>query len=232
MASRYALYFSPETGPLAEFGWRILGTNLHQRGVAVERFPLSSIDDDALTSLTETPRNYGFHATMKAPFRLNDGWTEDALTARFRDFCAVSAPASLPATSVQNLNGFLAVMPSTQPRELLQLESAIVTGFEDFRAPLTDAEIARRQPARLTDRQRRYLHAFGYPFIFDEFRFHMTLTGRLPVGAGEMALHRELQDLYQQVVAESDQSVSCLTLAVQDTPSSAFRSLLTCSLKG
>ncbi|TKA95193.1 DUF1045 domain-containing protein, partial [Cereibacter changlensis] len=41
-------------------------------------------------------------------------------------------------------------------------------------------EIARRRPERLSPRQRGYLADWGYPYVMEEFRFHLTLTGDLP----------------------------------------------------
>ncbi len=62
----------------------------------------------------------------------------------------------------------------------MQLEHDIVDMFDHFRAPLDEAELARRLRAPLTPRQRAYLDRYGYPYVHDEFRFHMTLSGRVP----------------------------------------------------
>jgi hypothetical protein len=51
--------------------------------------------------------------------------------------------------------------------------------FDTFRAPLTAEDRARRNPSKLTPRQRGYLDRWGYPYVMEDFRFHMTLTGRL-----------------------------------------------------
>jgi hypothetical protein len=56
----------------------------------------------------------------------------------------------------------------------------VVTGLDAFRAPLTGAEFARRRPDALTPRQRELLKAWGYPYVLAEFRFHLTLTDRIP----------------------------------------------------
>jgi hypothetical protein len=55
-----------------------------------------------------------------------------------------------------------------------------VMAFDDFRAPATEAELARRNQAKLTPRQRELLSAWGYPYVLDEFGFHLTLTDRIP----------------------------------------------------
>jgi Protein of unknown function (DUF1045) len=73
-------------------------------------------------------------------------------------------------------------MPGAEAPELHALADAVVTGFDGFRAQPTEAELARRDPASLTPRQRELLKAWGYPYVLDEFRFHLTLTDRIPVG--------------------------------------------------
>jgi hypothetical protein len=71
------------------------------------------------------------------------------------------------------------VIPAWHSDELQQLAADCVTAFDAFRAPLTAEDLARRKPERLTERQRDYLDRWGYPYVMEEFRFHMTLTGRL-----------------------------------------------------
>ncbi len=81
---------------------------------------------------------------------------------------------------VNEIGDFIAVVPSQRSAELEQLAADAVSAFDGFRAPLTPADRARRNPERLTPRQRDHLDRWGYPYVMEEFRFHMTLTGRLP----------------------------------------------------
>ena len=55
----------------------------------------------------------------------------------------------------------------------------MVQRLDRFRAPLNEAEIARRRPESLTPRQRDLLARFGYPYVMEEFQFHLTLSDRL-----------------------------------------------------
>jgi hypothetical protein len=80
---------------------------------------------------------------------------------------------------VDAISDFIAVIPAKRSDELQQLAADCVTEFDAFRAPLTPDDRARRKPERLTERQRDYLDRWGYPYVMEEFRFHMTLTGRL-----------------------------------------------------
>ena len=130
--------------------------------------------------VTSDPRKYGFHATLKAPMTLTDGKTEAELLAACEAFAR--APRDIPTVQpvVNAIGDFIAVVPSQRSVELEQLAADTVTAFDDFRAPLTPQDRARRKPDRLTPRQRDYLDRWGYPYVMEEFRFHMTLTGRLP----------------------------------------------------
>jgi putative phosphonate metabolism protein len=170
--NRYALYFAPPPGPLAETASSWLGRDAESGS---ERAP----PDPELGALTVKARRYGFHATLKAPFRLAEGLSEDDLCAAVEVFAAGQRPFCIPGLCVAVLDGFLALVPDGDAESLNAFASKVVTRFERFRAPLTESERARRQPERLTERQRVLLEEYGYPYVLDEFRFHMTLTDRL-----------------------------------------------------
>jgi 2'-5' RNA ligase len=89
---------------------------------------------------------------------------------------------------VSSISGFIAVVPSERSNVLEGLASDCVSEFDRFRAPLTAEDRARRNPAALTPRQREHLDRWGYPFVMEEFRFHMTLTGRLDTARRELLL--------------------------------------------
>src|SRR5262249_55850996 len=95
-----------------------------------------------------------------------------------------------------------------------------VRDFDGFRAPLTDADRARRHPSRLTPRQRDYLERWGYPYVMEEFRFHMTLTGRLdPARSSPLEMLRErFRDL-----GSGELSVDRIALFRQDGSDRRFR---------
>ncbi|MEM7748306.1 MAG: DUF1045 domain-containing protein, partial [Pseudomonadota bacterium] len=65
----------------------------------------------------------------------------------------------------------------------------------------------------LTDKQIENLDAWGYPYVFDEFRFHMTLTGRLPEAIQQDAL-TALRDLYAHI----DRPVTFDGIAICEQP--------------
>jgi putative phosphonate metabolism protein len=176
---RYALYFAPVAdSDLWRFGSSVVGydaATCHE----VAQFVPEGATPAEWHALTGEPRRYGFHATLKAPFRLADGASEASLSKAAAKFAAGVASFDLPL-HVTPLDGFTALTPTLVPPELTALEHAVVDTFDTFRAPLTAAELTKRLRTPLTERQRAYLDRHGYPYVHDEFRFHMTLSGRLP----------------------------------------------------
>lgn len=172
---RLAIYYLPPPGPLADLGNAWLGWDA-RAGVAVAR-PDCGLD---LAALTAAPHRYGFHATLKAPFRLAADRMQAEVAAALHDHAARLAPVLLPeGLALRAEHGFLALMPPAPVPELTALAAGLVRGLDGFRAPLTTAERARRRPETLSPRQRAQLDRWGYPWIFADFRFHMTLTGPL-----------------------------------------------------
>ena len=176
---RYAIYYAPPAGTaLDRFGAHLLGYDAWV-GAALP-FPDSVMEKvPDWRDLSEDPRKYGFHATLKAPLSLANGETESELLAACADFADQKRPIPVIAPVVSSLSGFIAVIPEAPSNELELLAAECVRTFDCFRAPLTSEERARRRPHKLTPRQVEYLDRWGYPYVMEEFRFHMTLTGRL-----------------------------------------------------
>jgi putative phosphonate metabolism protein len=177
---RYALYFVPAPGSdLDRFGAALLGYDAF--GGQDVPFP----DDVAQAvpdwrDLTQDPRKYGFHATLKAPFALASGKSEADLIAACEAFAATARPIPMIAPVVNPISGFIAVVPAEHSAELNRLATDCVRDFDPFRAPLRAEDRARRNPSALTAAQVDHLDRWGYPYVMDDFRFHMTLTGRVP----------------------------------------------------
>ncbi len=166
-ARRYAIYFAAEDGShLARFGRDWLEGDAGPR-------------PDNWADLVRDASLYGFHATLKAPFRLAAGIDAGQLHAALSAFAAARAPFTEPPLVLTELSGFLALCPSRPSAALQALADACVRDFDRFRAPLSPAELARRLAAPLSERQRDLLEQWGYPHVFECFRFHMTLTRAL-----------------------------------------------------
>lgn len=173
MFTRYAIYFTP-AGALAKAGAAWLGWDVAQGQAAIH----PTFEGVDVAALAQTPRKYGFHGTLKPPMVLADGMDAAALQDRLRGFCTQHAPVTLDGLAITRMGRFFALTPIGDVAALRDLAGNIVTGFDTFRAPPSEAELARRRAARLSPAQEAHLVKWGYPYVLDQFRFHMTLTGR------------------------------------------------------
>jgi putative phosphonate metabolism protein len=178
--TRYAIYHLPASdAALYRFGAAFVGYDAF--GPNDLEHPPQALDAFAdWHALTADPRKYGFHATLKAPFLLADGQTESNLCNAFDRFAQTPREVPVMSPVVRAIGSFIAVVPDTATAPLSKLADDCVTEFEPFRAPLTERDRQRRLKSPLTPRQIEHLDRWGYPYVFEEFRFHMTLTGSLP----------------------------------------------------
>jgi putative phosphonate metabolism protein len=177
---RYAIYFSPpDADPLSRLAAQWLGRNAFTDEPA-SQVQADGFDADEIRQLTDEPRRYGFHATLKAPMELASGCSEDELLAAFAAFAGETDAFDIPQIVLGQLGAFFALVPADRYDALQAFAAACVERFEPFRAPLSEADIARRKPEKLSESERANLMRWGYPYVFDDFRFHMTLTGQVP----------------------------------------------------
>lgn len=174
---RYAIYYICPPGPLADFGAAWLGWDV-ETGAEVAHPEVAGLPAP-VAEITATPRKYGFHGTIKPPFRLAGGRSAEALVEEATALCARLAPVTLDALALSPLGHFLALTPRGDASALATLAAACVEGLDDFRAPAGEAELARRRSRGLSPRQEENLRTWGYPYVMEDFRFHMTLSGRL-----------------------------------------------------
>jgi len=221
-AVRYAVYFVPARhGALYRFGATTLGYDCYT-GDEVPSWPaLASIPMDWI-ELTREPRSYGFHATLKAPFRLREDCNEADLVAEFRRFLA--APRDIPTItpSIEVLEEFIAIVPQRRNPDLEALAAAGVRTFDHFRAPMTAQERARRLHSKLSDHQLENIERWGYPYVFEDFRFHMTLTGRIPHGQ-QAAIRSFLQQQFSASDNEHPIPIDGIALLRQQDRNARFR---------
>lgn len=222
---RYAIYGAPAPeSALWAFGSRVLGYDA-ATGEDVHGFAPPGMSDVAWRRITERPRSYGFHATLKAPFRMN-GYGEDdlrrALDAFSRDRpqvdCGRLGVVAFPTGG--DGAGFVAMTPEAVPTALAGLERDIVVGFDRFRRPMTPEERALRHPQNLTERQRTNLDAYGYPYVLDEFKFHLTLSGET---LGAAAIAAALADEAERCLGAVRLVLADVCLFRQDRPDCRFR---------
>ncbi|MGR7994762.1 DUF1045 domain-containing protein [Xanthobacter sp. ZOL 2024] len=222
MTHRYALYLAPPAASaLWRFGSAVVGYDA-ETGAELAPPEVAGFDAETWRTLTGEPRRYGFHGTLKAPFRLAPGVSESNLQAQIAMVAAGQHPFELPPLVVRAIGPFIALVPAAPAPALDDLARSMVLGLEPARAPLSAEEIARRRPERLTTRQRAHLERYGYPYVGEDFRFHMTLTGPLEPETQAHALNA-LNDAYGACGAETPLAISEVALYTQASPDSRFR---------
>lgn len=219
---RVAIYFAPEAESphqAAGQGWLGLGPT----GCAP--IPIQAILGEQRTDVLLTePRRYGFHGTLKAPFRLASGVSWSDFLNEVRGLAARLLPFTLAPLEVRPLDNFLALQAVTPDERLSELASRCVQDLHHLASPLNENELLRRRKAPLSSRQEQLMLAWGYPYVLDEFRFHMTLTGPMrDLSEGEhMAIVEAAQATFEPL---GPWPVDQLSVFVQATPQSAFEML-------
>jgi putative phosphonate metabolism protein len=218
---RYAIYFAAGAdNAMSRFGAELLGYDAYSGDeVSFPQGPLRVAPD--WRDITADPRKYGFHGTLKAPMALAPGKTEAELKAACATFASKPRPIPVIRPVVDAISGFIAVIPGEAVDALQQLAADCVRDFDSFRASLTAEDHARRKPEKLSERQREFLDRWGYPYVMEEFRFHMTLTGRLDAERRGPILEM-LRARFAGLKLETIE-IDRITLFRQDDPKARFR---------
>lgn len=178
-AARYALYFAP---PADNPWWfplcRWLGYDACT-GNDVQSVRLAAISESDQRAITEHPRHYGAHATLKAPFRLAAQCTEQELLKTVDAYAASRTTFTLPALKVEHLKHFVALVPSQADPRINRIADECTMQFDSFRALPSEAEIARRLREPLDKISLELLATWGYPHVLQRYQFHISLTGSL-----------------------------------------------------
>ena len=221
---RYAIYYAPDVDdPLWRFGSQCIGYDA-QTGADDVVPETTAIPRQDWLAWTQEPRRYGFHGTLKAPFHLAEGTAEVELTESLAQFAAARTPFRMEEMDVRAIGNFVALTPLKPNADLQDLASDCVTHFDHFRAPLGESDMARRLATPLTPRQKELLQAWGYPYVMEQFRFHMTLTSSLP-DLARATMVAELARRYLDEVQRPDLLIDGVALFRQDTRDSRFRIL-------
>lgn len=218
---RYALYFTPDpNSDLADLGDRWLGRNA-MTGKALEHPDLPGLAGNDLAAITGPARRYGFHGTLKAPFRLLEGCSETDLLSAMKRFVADTQVFEIPALKLSLLEGFLALTPDGPADQLSAFANRVVEHFEPLRAELSDEDIERRNPDMLSSAELKNLLRWGYPYVFEQFRFHMTLSTRL--AESDLPKVFGAATDYFMPVLRRPIPVNALTLSVEPEPGAPFQ---------
>ncbi len=176
---RVAVYFAPCTDSV----WWQAGSQWLGRcaatGAVFEMPEVPGVSTQIRRECTAEPRRYGFHATLKPPFRLSQGVGLNSLLQAIDRLCDHTAPFTLPPLRVAMLGDFLALRPEGDNRLADAVAAGCVTSLQPQAATLCADELARRRRQPLTPQQDGLLQRWGYPWVLDQYRFHLSLTGSL-----------------------------------------------------
>lgn len=197
---RYAIYFTPPADdPLTRLAASWLGRDAFADAPLPHPEP-TVLAPDFVSTLTAAPRRYGFHATLKAPFRPHRGVHDYDLIVALTTLASELAPVTAPALRVDQIGDFFALTPVAPSLEIDRLAGHVVEALEPFRADLDEEELARYSASGLTPSEKAMLQAWGYPYVFETFRFHMSLTG--PVAKQDRAaVYRAVESLFAPLLS-------------------------------
>ena len=220
---RYAVYFAPHRDcPWRAFGASWLGRDEIQD--APWPRPAEGGGTADIAAWTAGPRRYGFHATLKAPFRLSHGHSADDLLARLRQLARQQRCVPLGRLEPVWMDGFVALVPAAAPPALQSLAAACVTELDELRAPATQAERERRSIPADDVRGRELLERYGYPHVLERFRFHMTLTGPVAAPVAQEIIAR-VTPAVDRLNEQAPLTLDRLCLFAQPSPHASFRRL-------
>ena len=229
--ARYAIYFVPEAqSDLYRCGSAIIGYDCYA-GRTVD-FP-DALKCDGLnwSELTNEPRRYGFHATLKAPFPLREPCTEVQLVEALHNFARHSDPFRIAKPAVRLLDGFIAIVASEPVPPLDALAASCTTSFDSYRSPMSWQERDRRIAVGLSERQIENLDRWGYPYVLSDFRFHMTLTGTVELPRRETTFAL-LNSCVHRMGGDRPFPIDRLTLVKQESPQAFFKIVSQAALGG
>jgi hypothetical protein len=227
--SRYAIYFCPGNGsPLLGLGNRWLGRDAINQ-VALNPILPDEIRHENWMRVTDSPRRYGFHATLKPPFRLVDNATLADLQAAVRDFALHHDSFYAPPLAVGAIGRFLALTLSAPSEEFSNLAAEIVRELDRFRASSTVQETTQRMRGSLSLREREHVLQWGYPYVLDTWKFHMSLTSSMH--AESLSLFEPYLRSYFAPICEHPLLVDSVCIFHEPHPGGAFHLLDRASLR-
>ncbi|MCC6914499.1 MAG: DUF1045 domain-containing protein [Rhodospirillaceae bacterium] len=201
-APRYAIYYAPDPdSALDTFGQTWLG-HRGPEALAAAIGKDGKVSIARIGQLTESPRRYGFHGTLKPPFELNVANRAEGLLAAARVFARSRSPIELPPLELAVIGKFIALTPVAESAALERLAAACVRAFEGFRTPLSTQQEEDYKLNKLTVHQEQMLEHWGYPYVMEEFRFHISLTDRIDDDGERDAVMGLLTKLAQPILGQ------------------------------
>ena len=201
-SGRFAIYYAPTPfSALHSLGSTWLGRD-SATGKIIEQPSISGITSERLSELTKSARHYGFHATLKAPFQLKHGSTPTLLKQTLRQICRDARPFHISLDALR-LGKFFALMLSKPNPKIQSLAEIMVREIDAFREPISKEELVIRRSKGLTPSQDENLINWGYPYVFSEFRFHITLTGKIQSSREQAIIYDAIQRHFSEFLNKS-----------------------------
>ena len=224
---RYALYFSPAPDSVwwqAGADW--LGRDPMHTGLHPQT-SIPGVPELLFAELTKDARRYGFHATLKAPFELREGFSANDLEAMASAFSAVQQVLPVGALHVRRLGQFLALLPASEHQALRALAMRCVSYFDLLRAAPDQQSLTRRRRAGLSARQEELLLQWGYPYTEEEYHFHLTLTDAMNDSNTspdlQYAIRKAAEQHFQLPAQNAALSIDGLTIFREAYPGADFQ---------
>ena len=219
---RLGIYFVPDPGTaLYQMASSWLGYDIRDGRELIYDKTLLGINPQH-RELVAPARRYGFHATLKAPFRLRDGEKVENIAEALHEFSGRFRKFTLPSLKLQTFSSFSCLVPERTKSEINEIADQLVRDFDKFRSPPTQEELDKRMAKKITTRQLYLLRQWGYPYVLDCYRFHMTLTGTLPSDPVKKNLIQELLERYFEPIIEEPVCFNTISLVCEPEPESCF----------
>jgi hypothetical protein len=178
---RAALYWAPALNdPLWDLGCAWLGRDA-ETGATCPQPPI-----DGISGFTAEPAQYGFHATLRPPLRVATGWDEFRAVAA--NIARATRPFALPPLEIAVIGGFLALRETMPCQPLQDFADRCVELTNAHRLQPSASELQRRRAAGLSPRQESNLQRWGYPYVMQDWFFHLTLTHKLSLSEQQTLL--------------------------------------------
>ena len=177
---RFALYYAPQSGThLAEAASKWLGRD----NVSLDCNQLKplKLDSQRFQELIRVPYHYGFHGTLKPPFSIRESVSQKQILDELKTFCSRRKPFIIDALEIAWIGKFLCLRPVRPVAQLDMLAGDTVQEFDRFRIQMGQGELDKRRSKDLTPAQENLLLQWGYPYVFEEFRFHLTLSSNVEI---------------------------------------------------
>ena len=176
--SRYAIYYvPPQSAQFTQFAASWFGWDVY-KSINVKYPVLSDLNYD-IKEITSTPSKYGLHATLKAPFFLVPDKTIDELRSSLSILSSSIKKFEISSICLKKIAGYIAIVPTSQNERINYLAKKCLEDLDCFRKAEPLEIINKRRSVGLSERQEAHLLKWGYPYVLDNFDFHLTLTEQL-----------------------------------------------------